>query len=183
MPDKDAATPDQGTTPDPTQDQAPAPVRDEAADLRQRLAGQTAKVNSLNDQLKAALAASAAAQAALDEAMKTGKLGEEATRSRLETLERELTAAKQEAAVAKLAKEYPETYGVFGDAIVHMSPEALAAAEARFTAGASASTEPPTPMGGNPQRSQTAPKKLEDMSVKELQAHMARVFKPSDIGL
>lgn len=138
---------------------------DEYAKLLSRISGLDAKTTELQKQAKAAEEARIAAETRLRE-YEAGKVNaDEALRNQLAEKERELEAARREAAVGKIASAYPETYGVFGEAVVNMTPDQLAAAEARFAGTPGAGYRSP---GANPQRESTAAKSPQDMSLEEL---------------
>jgi uncharacterized protein (DUF3084 family) len=125
---------------------------DEVTTLRSRNAGLDAKVTELSKKAKAAetAAAEAAAKLAAYEAQTVG--ADEALRAQLQAKDAELAEARREAAVARIEAKYPETYGLFGDAVATMADDVLAASEARLK-GVAADTEPPKPIGNNPSRS------------------------------
>lgn len=141
MPDNAGATPQQGDANavngadeqnSPSTDQQGASQQDEYAKLLSRIAGLDAKVTTLSNETKAERTAREAAEQKLRD-YEAGKVGaDEALRAQLEAKERELEQTRREATVAKIAQAYPETFGVFGDAVVNMSADQLAAAEARF---------------------------------------------------
>jgi len=150
--------PNEGTPPAEGEAQpAPAagtpPQPDEVTTLRSRNAGLDAKVTELSKAAKELAAARDALAAQLAEAQKGVLDKDEALRAQLAAKDAELAQARAEAKVARIAQAYPETFGVFGDAVANMTPEQLAAAEARFKGVADAGEPPaPRPVGNSPQR-------------------------------
>lgn len=154
---------------------------DEVTTLRSRNAGLDAKVTELTKARQAAEQAAAEAAAKLAD-YESGKVqADEALRAQLSAKEQELEAIRQEALVARIEAKYPETFALFGNAVTGMTPETLAASEARLTgAGFDAVPETPRPVGNNAARPQAPTKKaIEDMTAAELRAHL-RTF-PDDI--
>lgn len=138
---------------------------DEYAKLLSRISGLDAKTTELQKQAKAAEDARLAAEARLRE-YEAGKVSaDEALKSQLAEKERELEAARREAKVGKIAAAYPETFGVFGEAVVNMTPDQLAAAEARFAGTPGTGYRSP---GANPARESAGTKDPRDMSLEEL---------------
>lgn len=166
---------DAGQTPAP----AAAPQSaDEVTTLRSRLAGLDAKVTSLTQETAKERAAREAAEQKLRD-YEAGKVGaDEALRAQVEQKEAELALVRKEAALARIEAKYPETFSVLGQAAAALTPDQLAASEARF-AGVAAPPETPVPLGSNPARPQApAAKAIEDMSIEELKAHL-RTFPAS----
>lgn len=102
--------------------------------------------------------AKAEAERQRDEALKrasdleSGKVSaEDALQAQLRAEQAKTAAAEQKVALAELKGRFPEAYEVFGEGIANLTPEALAAAEARFT-GAAPAAEPPTPRNPSAQR-------------------------------
>ena len=168
-----------GTTSETVEAPAPAeaaqgtPTEDNVVTtLRSRNAGLDAKVTELQ---KAAQAAEERAQAAAQKLAdyESGKVqADEALRAQLSAKEAELAQARTEKALALIAAQYPETFSVLGEAAASLSADQLAASEARF-AGVPVETSAPVPVGANPPRSQApASKRIEDMNLAELRAHM-----------
>ena len=177
MPDTIGATPPQGDQPAPEADatapsspeQATASPQDEYAKLLSRIAGLDAKVTSLKSETDAQRQAREAAEKKLAD-YEAGKVNaDEALRAQLEAKERELEQTRREVAIAKVAQAYPETFGVFGEAVVGMSPDQLAAAEARFAGNTGARGAP----GANPPRQQGGTKDPNQMSLAELREALA----------
>lgn len=173
MPDNAGATPQQGDTTgangadehSPSPEQQNASPQDEYAKLLSRIAGLDAKVTTLSSETKAERAAREAAEQKLRD-YEAGKVGaDEALRAQLEAKERELEQTRREAQVAKIAQAYPETYGVFGDAVVNMAPDQLAAAEARFAGTPGSAYRQPN---AGSARGQGGPKDPSQMSLAEL---------------
>lgn len=174
MPENIGATPQPGdagqepaadahSAPSATQPDASQP--DEYAKLLSRIAGLDAKVTSLKSETDAQRAAREAAEKKLAD-YEAGKVNaDEALRAQLEAKERELAQTRREVAMAKIATAYPETFGVFGEAVVNMTPDQLAAAEARFAGAPGAGYRSP---GANPQRETAGSKDPKDMSLEEL---------------
>ena len=148
-----------GTTPTPTEAQTAAPAEtgtpsapDEVTTLKSRNAGLDAKVTALIESQKKAEAAAAEATAKLS-AYEAGKVGaDEALRAQLQAKEAELETVRKEAALARIAAQYPETFAVLGEATASLSADKLAEAEARFKGVAE--TKTPPPIGTNPSRTQ-----------------------------
>ena len=153
------------------------PQVDEVTTLRSRNAGLDAKVTSLSQTVKDALARAEAAEAralALAEAKENGDVE---LRAQLERERAENAKTRSEALAAKKALAFPEAFDVFGDAIANMSDEQLAAAEARFRGVPAESTNPPKPVGNNVARTQApANKTIEEMSLAELKAYGSTAF-------
>jgi hypothetical protein len=149
MSDNDQGTPEVG---EEAQETGTPAAPDEVTRLRSRNAGLDAKVTELSKTLKALNEELASAKSALDEAQKGVVDKDEAFRAQLTARESELAELRTSVKVATIARDYPETYGVFGEAVANMSSEQLAAAEARF-AGID-NSEPaetkPKPVGNNP---------------------------------
>lgn len=142
---------------------------DELASLKSRNSGLNAKVTELQAQLAAEREGRTAAEQAA-----AGKAGtDDVLNKRIAELQAKLDANEAAAAVAAKGAKYPEAYSELGEDIANMSAEKLAALEARLTAAkdSGTETETPTPVGNNPQRT-TGPKSIEDMTSKELQAHI-----------
>lgn len=142
---------------------------DELAALKSRNSGLNAKVTELQKQLADERNARTAAEQAA-----AGKAGtDDVLNKRIAELQAELDAGKAAAAIAAKGASYPEAYRELGDDIANMSTEKLAALEARLTAAKDEEPETtaPRPVGNNPQRTNTS-KSIEDMTSKELQAHM-----------
>jgi hypothetical protein len=133
-----------------------------------RIAGLDAKVTSLQSETTAQKQAREAAEQKLRD-YEEGKVNaDEALRAQLQEKDRELEQSRREAAVAKIASAYPETFGVFGEAVANMTPDQLAAAEARFGGTPSAGYRP---TGANPTRpTGAAAKDPSEMSLDELKA-------------
>jgi hypothetical protein len=184
MPDTGAGTtleapeaPAEGTQTPETGTQTP----DEVTTLRSRNAGLDAKVTELTRARAEAERVAAEAATKLSD-YESGKVqADEALRAQLSVKEQELAAMRQEVLVAGVAAKFPETFALFGAAVSGMTPETLAASEARLTgAGFDAVPETPRPVGANPARPQAPTKKaIEDMDLSELRAHL-RTF-PDDI--
>jgi hypothetical protein len=88
-----------------------------------RIAGLDAKVTSLQSETTAQKQAREAAEQKLRD-YEEGKVNaDEALRAQLQEKERELEQSRREAAVAKIASAYPETFGVFGEAVANMTPD------------------------------------------------------------
>jgi hypothetical protein len=178
-----------GTTATPVEGQAdagqnPAPAAapqgtDEVTTLRSRLAGLDAKVTSLTQETARERATREAAEQKLRD-YEAGKVSaDEALRAQVEQKDAELALVRKEAALARIEAKYPETFSVLGEAAAALTPDQLAASEARF-AGVPAEPETPKPLGANPVRPQApAAKAIEDMSIEELKAHL-RTF-PADV--
>lgn len=189
MPNTD---PNAGTAPEGEEAQSEQPeaaattgtptTPDEVTTLRSRNAGLDAKVTELSKAQKAAEQARDEALARLSD-YESGKAGEnEALAAQLAEKDRLLEAAKREALVAKLEGQFPETYALFGEAIAGMTPDVLAASEARLK-GAGFESDNPTPVGNSPARAQApANKSIEDMTVAELEKHL-KGFDKSVMGL
>lgn len=151
---------------------------DEVTTLRSRNAGLDAKVTELS---KAAAAAEARAQEAFDklQAYEAGKVNaDEALRAQLQAKEQELERTRREAASVKLQAQFPETYAVFGEAIVDFGAEKLAEAEARLKGVAlPEESHTPPPVSNNAPRPQAgSAKSPEDMTLAELKDYMGREF-------
>lgn len=174
MPENIGATPSTGdTTQGSAADAGHAPSaasqsasgQDEYAKLLSRIAGLDAKVTTLQSETVAERRAREAAETKLRD-YEAGKVSaDEALRAQLEAKDRELAATRKEAAMAKIASAYPETYGVFGEAVVGMSPDQLAAAEARFAGTPGTGYRSP---GANPARGTTGSKDPSQMTLEEL---------------
>lgn len=181
MPDNIGATPPQGDqtvgaavdaqSAPPATDHTASAADSEYAKLMSRIAGLDAKVTSLQGETTAQTRAREAAEQKLRD-YEAGKVGaDEALRAQLEAKDRELEQTRREVAVAKIASAYPETFGVFGEAVANMSPDQLAAAEARFSGAPGANYRSP---GANPTRPTGASGKSPDeMSLDELRAALA----------
>jgi len=173
----------EGTTPETSE--APAAttgtpaVDSEVTTLRSRNAGLDAKVTELQKATKAAEDRAAEALQKLQD-YESGKVqADEALRAQLSVKEAELAEARKAQALAMVAAQYPESFAVLGEAAANLSADQLAAAEARFS-GVPVETSAPVPVGANPPRTQApATKRIEDMNIAELRAHM-RTF-PEDI--
>lgn len=129
---------------------------DEVTLLRSRTAGLDAKVTALTQSEKAAIAERDAALAKLAD-YEAGKVGaDEALRAQIAAKEDELKAARQEALLARIEAQYPETYAVLGEAAANLSADKLAEAEARFkgVAAPEAPAAPAKPIGNNQSRDQ-----------------------------
>lgn len=133
---------------------------DEVTTLRSRNQGLDAKVTTLTQAQKAEKARADAAEQKLRdyEANKVG--ADEALRAQLAVKEDELKAARQEAALARIESQFPETYAVLGEAAFGLSAEKLAEAEARFkgVAAPDAPAANPKPIGNNAGRTIEAPR-------------------------
>ncbi len=174
MPENIGATPQQGdplagTSADaqgaPSAGTQTASPQDEYAKLLSRIAGLDAKVTTLQSETVAERKAREAAESKLRD-YEAGKVGaDEALRAQLEAKDRELTQTRQEVQMAKIASAYPETFGVFGEAVVNMTPDQLAAAEARFAGTPGTGYRSP---GANPAREATGSKNPSEMSLEEL---------------
>jgi seryl-tRNA synthetase len=184
---------DEGTTPAGTEAPTPAAApaeatsgtpkaADEVTTLRSRNAGLDAKVTELQRATAAAQAAAAAAAQKLAD-YESGKVqADEALRAQLSAKDAELVQARNQARLATIAAKYPETFGVFAEAAVSMTDDQLAAAEVRFTG--TTETHVPVPAGTNAARVPAAgTKAIEDMSISELRAAQASMFKGSMFDL
>lgn len=184
MTDTIAGTPSEPTGEAPT---APAPVTppavDEVTTLRSRNAGLDAKVTELQKTAAQAAADAAAAAAKLAD-YEAGKVNaDEALRAQLAAKDAELATARREAALNSIKSQYPETFGVLGDAAASLTADQLAASEARFAGQPAAPTEtttPPVPGGTNAPRPPTSAKNIEDMTAAELRIHMGQTFTKRD---
>jgi chromosome segregation ATPase len=156
---------------------AAAPANDELTTLKSRNSGLNAKVTELQKQLADERNARTAAEQAV--ASKAGT--DDVLNQRIATLQAEIETSKREVAVANIKAKYPEAAELLGDAVANLSPEVLAATEARLVGQKDDGVETPKPVGNNQQR-QSATKNIEDMTSKELQAHM-RQLDPSILGL
>jgi hypothetical protein len=181
MPDNDA-----GTTPETGEAQQEAAVtpvsQDEVTTLKSRNAGLDAKVTELAKAAKAAeqRAAEAAQRLADYEAGKVGN--DEALRAQLQAKDVELTAARQEAALARIEAKYPETFGLFGAAAAGLAEDVLAASEARLRGVAPEEQENPNPIGNNPTRTAqggaTAGNAPKAKTIAELEAEFKKLTPP-----
>lgn len=146
---------------------APA-TPDELASLRSRNSGLNAKVTELQQQLTARDAELGTARKGL-----TDKESADADlRAQLSDLQAKLDAQTAAAEVATLQGRFPEAFAELGENIRGLSPEKLAALEARLAAkadtGAEQEVETPRPVGNNPQRTTGGSKPIEDMTSEEL---------------
>lgn len=172
MPTNEGATPEADDQTTGTEDGAAASSDDsqgtsrdaEYAKLMSRIAGLDAKVTSLQGETTAQTKAREAAEQKLRDYEAGTVSADEALRAQLEAKERELEQTRREVAIAKVAQAFPETYGVFGEAVAGMSPDALAAAEARFAGTPSGEYRSP---GTSSQRTSAA-KSPDEMSLAEL---------------
>jgi hypothetical protein len=178
----------EGTTPSVGEAQTPPATGtpsqpDEVTTLRSRNAGLDAKVTELTKAQKAAedRAAEAAAKLAAYEAGKVN--ADEALRAQLQAKEQELEAARREATLNRIEAKYPETFALFGAAVVGMADDVLAASEARLKGAGLGTPETPTPVGTNAGREQTGQKALEDMNAKEVDKYLRTQFTPAAMGL
>lgn len=128
---------------------------DEVTKLRSRNAGLDAKVTSLSEQAKQAIARAEAAEQRALELADAKENGDAELRAELERQKADNAAARQEAKLARIETKYPETFGVLGEAAASLTEDQLAASEARM-AGVPAEASTPTPGATNPPR--TAPK-------------------------
>lgn len=148
MAENDSAPEQQGGEP-----QGSAPSGGDTT-LLSRLSGLDAKVSSLTGTIQAKDAEIARLAGEIEQ-LRTGKVSaDEALRAQLAERDKVIAEKDRAIAVAKLQTQFPETFGVFGEAIASMSAEALAAAEARFKGVSSSSgeEEPPTPTAHNEAR-------------------------------
>lgn len=176
---------DEGTTTtepqaQPSESTAPAAGTvtqpDEVTTLRSRNAGLDAKVTSLSQAHKDALARAEAAEARALALAEEKENGDQELRAELARIKAENAQARAEAAVARKGAQYPEAFAVFGDDIANMSDDKLAAAEARFK-GIAGEAELPTPVGNNAARTAApANKPIEEMTLAELKAHGSQAF-------
>jgi aminopeptidase N len=147
-------------------------VHDEVTTLRSRNAGLDAKVTSLQQSIAAAEARAAAAEARATELAQNKEGGDAELRAQLVKAQEAITAAERKAALADIKAAYPETFTVLGEAAAGLTADQLAANEARL--GGTGTVETPKPVGANPARQQAlSPKAVEDMTIDELQAHLA----------
>lgn len=177
MSDTNEGTTEGAAEAQPVESDAPATgtqtAPDEVTTLRSRNAGLDAKVTALSASEKAAIArAEAAEQRALE--LAEGKdNGDAELRAQLSAKEQELADIRREAALARIEAKYPETFGVLGEAAAALTADQLAASEARFAGVPIETTTQPTPVAGNaPRQPAGGAKAIEDMSVKELEAHL-----------
>lgn len=156
---------------------------DEVTTLRSRNAGLDAKVTALQTETAAAVAAAAAAAAKLAD-YEAGKVNaDEALRAQLAAKDAELAQARREGALNSIKSQYPETFGVLGDAAANLTADQLAASEARFSgipATPTETTAKPVPGATNGARPPVTAKNIEDMSAAELRAHMTQTFTGRD---
>lgn len=124
---------------------------DDVSTLRNRYAGQTAKVNALTAERDALLKERDALKAERDQYQKGEIDKDEALKTQLAAKDAELAEVRRQGALERIKGQYPETYKVFGDSIAGFSNEQLAESEARFKVGSEA-TEPPTPLKHNESR-------------------------------
>lgn len=144
----------------------------EVTTLRSRNAGLDAKVTSLSEANKAAIARAEAAEARALALAEGKENGDQELRAQNEQLKADAASARQEALLNKIEAKYPETFGVLGAVAATLTEDQLAASEARMVGVESGN---PAPLGANPSRAGAgAPKAIEDMNVAELQAHMRK---------
>jgi hypothetical protein len=159
------------------------PAKDEVTLLRSRNAGLDAKVTSLSQQAKDAVARAEAAEARALALAEGKEIGDQELRAQLEAqklLNAELAKKSQ---LARVEAKYPETFAVLGDHAASLDDATLAASEARFAgAGSAEPPETPVPVGANPGRTPTSRKAVEDMTVAELEKHILGMD-PSAMGL
>lgn len=147
MSDENAGTNEQASEAQQPQATGTPDLASEVTTLRSRNAGLDAKVSSLLAEQKALSDQLSSFKAELDKAQK-GLLDKDETLSaQLKAKDEELTKVRTEAALVRIEKAYPETFAVFGEATINMSPDQLAAAEARFkgVADSGAEEEPQAP--------------------------------------
>lgn len=152
-------TNDSGT--DPTLDPNAAPSTDGAAAGSQadgdaslsqsRFNGLNAKLGETVNQLKAAQAAQAKAEADL-ESLRTGTVtADEAAKAQVAAAQAELAQERMARQVESLKARFPETFDVFGDTAATFTADVLAASEARLAGEGN----DPTPLRHNEPRSGT----------------------------
>ena len=129
-------------------------VVDEVTTLKSRNAGLDAKVTTLLESEKAAIARAEAAEARALELAAGKDNGDAELRAQLKARETELDTARREALLARIEAKYPETYAVLGEAAANLSADKLAEAEARFKGVAGETSAPVKPVGNNPSRTQ-----------------------------
>ena len=118
----------------------------EDAKWESRARGLDAKVTELVKLQAAADERAKSAEQKLAE-YEAGKIGnDEALRAQLAAEQAKTAEAERKAALALIAAQYPETFGVLGDAAAALTTDQLAAAEARFAGSAGGS---PTPLRHN----------------------------------
>jgi len=160
-----------------TEPQGTAPAVDEVTTLKSRNAGLDAKVTTLSQQIAQERAAREAAEARALELAQGKTNGDEELRAQLTKAQEVIAAAEKRAQIADIKATYPEAYSVLGDVVANMTPDALAAAEARFLGVPAESNRPPEPIGNNAARPQTGVKSIQEMNLAELKAYMADQFK------
>lgn len=145
--------------------------------LRSRASGLDAKVTSLTQAAKDAIARAEAAEARALELAQAKEGGDAELRAQLKAQELLLAAAATDAKLARIEAKYPETFGVLGAVAAALTDDQLAASEARY---AGVAPESPTPNGTNPARAIAAgTKAIEDMTAAELRNHLRTGFDPS----
>lgn len=129
---------------------------DEVSLLRSRYAGQTAKVTSLTKSVQERDAKIAALQKERDDALAGLTSKDEALKAQIAAKEKELADERAARRKEVLQAQYPETFGVLGEAALSLGDDQLAANEARLASAASEG-EPPTPRRTNAPRTTSAP--------------------------